>query len=81
MKVAKGRMVEGGRVIVPAAFRRAMVIAKGGTLVMELHGDERPARSALRRIQDRLKAHAPGPGEKLVSDELIEERGREAAGA
>jgi bifunctional DNA-binding transcriptional regulator/antitoxin component of YhaV-PrlF toxin-antitoxin module len=84
MNVAKGRMVEGGRIIVPVAFRRAMGVAKGDALVMELHGDElrvRPARSALRRIQDRLKAHAPGPGEKLVSDELIEERRREAAGA
>ena len=84
MNVAKGRLVEGGRIIVPAAFRRAMRIAKGDTLVMELHGDElrvRPARSALRRIRDRLKAHAPAPGEKLVSDELIEERRREAAGA
>lgn len=84
MNIAKGRMVEGGRIIVPAAFRRAMRVVKGDTLVMELHGDElrvRPARSALRRIQDRLKAHAPASGEKLVSDELIEERRREAAGA
>jgi hypothetical protein len=66
-----------------AATRRHWV-AKGDTLVMELHGDElrvRPARSALRRMQDRLNAHAPGPGKKLVSDELIEERRPEAAGA
>jgi bifunctional DNA-binding transcriptional regulator/antitoxin component of YhaV-PrlF toxin-antitoxin module len=84
MDVVKGKLVEGGRIIVPAAFRRAMGVAKGDTLVMELHGDElrvRPARSALRRIQERLKAHAPAPGDKLVSDELIEERRREAAGA
>ena len=40
MSMAKGKLVEGGRIIVPAAFRRAMGIAKGDTVVMELHGDE-----------------------------------------
>lgn len=80
MGVVKARMVEGGRVIVPAAFRKAMGVAKGDTLVMELHGDElrvRSARAALRRLQDRLRAHAPGPGEPLVSEELIEDRRKE----
>lgn len=83
MATTKGRMVEGGRIIVPAAFRRAMGVTKGDALVMELHGDElrvRPARSALRRLQERLKAHAPKAGERLVSDELIAERRREAEG-
>ena len=50
--------------------------------VMELRGDElrvRPARSALHRIQERLRPLAPAPGEPLVSDELIEERRRAAA--
>ena len=80
--MVKGKLVEGGRLIVPAAFRRAMGVAKGDMVVMELHGDElrvRPARSALRRIQESLRPLAPGPGELLVSDELIEERRREAA--
>lgn len=83
MGAVKGKMVEGGRIIVPAAFRKAMGVAKGDTLVMELHGDElrvRPARSALRRIQERLKGHAPASHAKLVSDELLEERREEAAG-
>ena len=78
--MVKGKLVEGGRLIVPAAFRRAMGVAKGDMVVMELHGDElrvRPARSALRRIQESLRPLAPG--EPLVSDELIEERRREAA--
>ena len=42
MSMAKGKLVEGGRIIVPAAFRRAMGIAKGDTVVMELHGDQLP---------------------------------------
>ena len=81
MGAVRGKMVEGGRIIVPAAFRRAMGVGKGDTLVMELHGDElrvRPARAALRRIQKRLEAHAR-EGE-LASDELILDRRREAAG-
>ena len=84
MSIAKGKLVEGGRIIVPAAFRRAMGIAKGDTVVMELHGEElrvRASRTALRRIQERLRAHAPGPGDTLVSDELIEERRREGGDA
>lgn len=84
MNMAKGKLVEGGRIIVPAAFRRAMGLAKGDTVVMELHGDElrvRASRSALRRIQERLRAHAPQPGDPLVSDELIEERRRDAGNA
>jgi AbrB family looped-hinge helix DNA binding protein len=80
MNAVKGKMVEGGRIIVPAAFRKAMGIAKGDALILELHGDElrvRPASSALRRIQERLRAHAPAPGERLVSDELVAERREE----
>lgn len=83
MQVVKGKLVEGGRIIVPAAFRKAMGIGKGDALVLELHGDElrvRPARAALRRIRERLRAHAPAAGESLVSDELLADRRREAAG-
>jgi bifunctional DNA-binding transcriptional regulator/antitoxin component of YhaV-PrlF toxin-antitoxin module len=82
MSAVKGKMVEGGRIIVPAAFRKAMGVTKGDTLIMELHGDElrvRSARAALRRIQERLKDHAPAAGERLVSDELLEDRRKEAA--
>lgn len=65
--------------IVPAAFRRQMGVAKGDTLLFEMHGDElrvRPARSALRELQGKLKAFAEPDGS--VADELIAQR-REAA--
>ena len=55
---------------------------KGKLVVMEMHGEElrvRPARSALRRIQEHLQPLALAPGEPSVSDELIAERRREAA--
>ncbi len=61
MAVAKGKIVEGGRVILPAAFRKSMGLAKGDTVLIELHGEElriRPARSALRRLQDKLRDYA-----------------------
>ena len=79
MTAVKGKVVEGGRIIVPAAFRKSMGLAKGDAVFMELHGDElrvRPARSALRRIQAKL--HALGPSEGLPSDKLIAERQAEA---
>ena len=65
MPAAKGKIVEGGRVILPAAFRKAIGLAKGDTVLMELHGDEiriRPARSALRRLQEKLRDYAPETG-------------------
>lgn len=40
MATTKSRLVEGGRIIIPAAFRRAMRLAKGDAVIMEPHGDE-----------------------------------------
>lgn len=82
MDAVRSRVVDGGRIVLPAAFRRAMGIAVGDAVVLELHGDElrvRPARAALRRLQEQLKPLAPKPGEALVSDQLIADRRREAA--
>lgn len=79
MAALKGKMVEGGRIVVPAAVRKSMGLTEGDAVFMELHGDElriRPARSALRRIQAKLRAFAPKSG--LVSEELISERRAEA---
>ena len=79
MTAVTGKVVEGGRIIVPAAFRQSLGLEKGDTVFMELHGDElriRSARSALRRVQAKLRALAPNEGG--VSDELIAERRAEA---
>jgi len=79
MAAAKGKIVEGGRVILPAAFRKSLGLAKGDTVLMELHGEEvrlRPARLALRRLQEKLRDYAPESGS--VADELIVERRQEA---
>ena len=80
MPAAKGKIVEGGRVILPAAFRKSMGLQKGDTVLIELHGEEvriHPARLALRRLQEKLRDYAPESGS--VTDELIAERRQEAA--
>jgi len=78
--VVHGKVVEGGRLIVPAAFRKDMGLAKGDTVIMELHGDElrvRPAKSALKRLREKLRASANM--DLSVVDELIAERRRDSA--
>lgn len=76
----RAKVVEGGRLLVPAGIRRAMGLNKGDAVVMELHGDElrvRSAATALRELQDYLRPFAPADGAS-VADELIAERRAEA---
>lgn len=80
MNVVRGKVIAGGRVALPADIRRALGLQNGDTVLFEMQGDEvriRPARSALRRVQERLRTFAPKDG--LVSDELIADRRAEAS--
>jgi AbrB family looped-hinge helix DNA binding protein len=80
MNIARGKVIAGGRIALPAEMRRALGLQNGDTVLFELQGDEiriRPARSALKRVQERLKAFAPKEG--FVSEELIAQRRVEAA--
>ena len=73
--VLKGKVVEGGRIIVPAAFREKLGLSKGDTVFMEVDDGElrvRPARSALRRIQAKLRGLKTD--DSLVPSELTMER-------
>jgi len=77
--VVHGKLVEGGRLIVPAAFRKEMGIAKGDAVIMELHGDElrvRPAKSALKRLREKLRASAHT--DVSMVDELLADRRRDS---
>ncbi|WP_217895375.1 AbrB/MazE/SpoVT family DNA-binding domain-containing protein [Sphingobium sp. Z007] len=79
MTILRGKVIAGGRIALPADIRRSLGLQNGDTVLFEVNGDEvriRPARSALRRIQERLRAFAPKEG--LVSEELIAERRAEA---
>ena len=77
MTAVTTKLVEGGRMIIPAEIRRLMKLQKGDTLLLELVGEELRVRSrlaAIREMQERMKPYRPKPGESLVSDELIAER-------
>lgn len=79
MKAVKTRLNANGRVVIPAAFRRALGIAPGDAVDLRLQGTEvrlRPARVALEEARKLVRAHVPR-GESLV-DELIAERKKEA---
>lgn len=78
--VLRGKVIAGGRIALPADIRRSLGLHSGDTVLFELTGEEvrmRPARTALRQAQERLRAYAPNEG--LVSEALIAERRAEAA--
>ena len=76
---ARARVNENGRLVIPAAFRKALQIKAGDEVVLRLEDDElhiSTLKRRLERAQRMLKRHLR-PGESLV-EELISER-REAA--
>lgn len=80
MPTQRAKIVEGGRLIVPAEYRRALGLENGSVVVVELGDGElrvRPLGSALRQVQARLRQFVPG-GVSLA-DELIADRRAEAA--
>lgn len=75
---AIAKVVEGGRLLLPAGIRRAMRLEKGDSVALELDGDTltmRSNRAVIRDIQEMLR---PYRNDRSVVDELIEERRREA---
>jgi AbrB family looped-hinge helix DNA binding protein len=73
------RINENGRVVIPAAFRKALGINPGDEVILRLEDDELRITTMKRRIE-RAQRHVRKyvkPGVSLV-DELIAER-REAA--
>ena len=73
------KMVEGGKLVIPARFRREMGVKPGDTLIVEMDGGELRVRSlpsAIRRVQERLREL--NPEGRLLSEELIADRRAEA---
>lgn len=72
--------IDGGAVVVPDDYRKALGLTDGDAVRVELHGDEvriRSLRSVIQDIQESLKSYAiPGV---LASDELIADRRAEVA--
>ena len=76
---ARLRVNENGRVVIPAAFRKALGINAGDEVVLRMEDDELRITTLKRRIEraQRLVRKHVKPGTSLV-DELIAER-REVA--
>jgi len=76
---ARLRINENGRVVIPAAFRKALGIKAGDEVILRIEDDELRITTMKRRIEraQRLVRKYVKPGVSLV-DELIAER-REAA--
>jgi AbrB family looped-hinge helix DNA binding protein len=75
------KIIEGGKLVIPAAMRRAMGIARGDTVVVELLADGelrvRPLASAIREAQAVVRKSVK-PSRSL-SGELMRERKQDAA--
>ena len=74
------KIVEGGKLVIPATFRRELGIAPGDTVIVELSEGELRVRSlpsAIRRVQERMREL--NPEGRLLSEELIANRRAEAA--
>jgi antitoxin PrlF len=79
MEVTKVRMSEGGRIVIPAEYRRQLGLDVGDEVLLQLDGQELrlfSRRQGIRRAQALVRRAIP-PGRSLV-DELIAERRREA---
>ena len=73
------KLGQGGRLVLPAKFRKALGVKTGDDLILSLRdGEVRifTRRQAIRRAQGMLKHLAPG---RSLVDELIAERRAEAA--
>ncbi len=70
---------EGGRIVIPASYRKAMGLKPGDNVILNLQDDELrviSARKAISRAQAIVRKYV-GDGRSL-SEELIQERRREA---
>lgn len=75
------RIGPGGRVVIPARFRKALGVDIGDDMVMELKDDElrlRSRRAAIKRVQAMVRKYIPDE-KRSLADELIAERREEAA--
>jgi AbrB family looped-hinge helix DNA binding protein len=79
MKSQAVKIIDGGKLIIPAAFRRSLGFDTGDTVVVELDEDGlhvRSLSSAVRQAQQIVREFVPD--EVDLADELIAERRIEA---
>ena len=79
MQAQRVRIVEGGKLVIPASMRRQLGIVAGDTVMVDVDNGELRVRSvtkALERAREILRRHVP-EGVSL-SDDLIADRRAEA---
>lgn len=79
MNNVRTKLGQGGRIVLPAQFRKAMGVKPGDELIMAMKDGEVRVftrQAAIKRAQGMLKHIAPG---RSLADELIQERRSEAA--
>jgi AbrB family looped-hinge helix DNA binding protein len=75
------RISPGGRVVIPAEFRKALGVGIGDDILIQLKGEElrlRSRQAAIKRVQAMVRKYLPDESRSLA-DELIAERREEAA--
>ena len=80
MSAISVRITQGGRLVIPATFRKALKIVDGEMVVLEVQGNTLkvvPLRDRLDAIQAACSRLLAGGG---IVNEFLEERRREAAG-
>jgi len=73
------RVTEGGRIVIPAQFRRALGLRPGDEVIMQLEDGEirlYTLQHAIKRAQQIVRAHVPA--NISLADELIQDRRAEA---
>jgi len=79
MDTIKTHMNEGGRIVIPARYRRALKLKPGDEVILALkEGEVRllPPAQAVKRAQALVRRFVPKG--RMLSNELIKERRREA---
>ena len=75
------RISPGGRVVIPAEFRKALGVGIGDDMLIQLKGEDlrlRSRQAAIKRVQAMVRKYLPDESRSLA-DELISERREEAA--
>lgn len=73
---------QGGRIVIPAEFRKALDIHEGDKLLVRLQDGElriTTRRAQIQEAQKKFRAMFPDGGGRCWSDEMIAERRAEAA--
>ena len=79
MTAQRARLAEGGRLVIPAEFRRALALNPGESVVLDIRDGELRVRS-LRRAAERAQALVrPYLGDAALSEALIADRRAEAS--